>query len=125
MYFFFILYHFFVYLCSGDEGDESLKDGMYDVIEARISIIDIRGGCSGRIYKFIPSEIMGNSFYECTILSSIKITLSLGLLIYFSYVMFDLLAGNKKRVLIIALFLFVLFFLSMGAEYLYKVMIKS
>lgn len=47
-------------------------------------------------------------------------TLSWGLLIYFSYVMFDLLAGNKKRVLIVTCIPFVLFFLSMGAEYLYS-----
>lgn len=47
-------------------------------------------------------------------------TLSWGLLIYFSYVMFDLLAGNKKRVLIVTCIPFVLFFLCMGAEYLYS-----
>lgn len=53
---------FCLFVSSGDGGDESLKRWYNDVIEARI-IIDIRGGCSGRIYKFIPSEIMGNSFY--------------------------------------------------------------
>lgn len=47
-------------------------------------------------------------------------TIFWGLLIYFSYVMFDLLAGNKKRVLIVTCIPFVLFFLSMGAEYLYS-----
>ena len=54
---------FSLFVSSGDGGDESLKRWYNDVIEAQISIIDIRGGCSGRIYKFIPSEIMGNSFY--------------------------------------------------------------
>lgn len=47
-------------------------------------------------------------------------TLSWVLLIFFSYVMFDLLAGNKKRVLIVTCIPFFLFFLSMGAEYLYS-----
>ena len=73
--FFFFCYHnssayffsstipfFRLFVSSGDEGDESLKRWYNDVIGAQINIIDIRGGCSGRIYTLIPSEIMGNSF---------------------------------------------------------------
>lgn len=54
---------FSLFVSSGDGGDESLKRWYNDVIEAQISIIDIRGGCSGRIYKFISSKIMGNCVY--------------------------------------------------------------
>ena len=53
---------FCLFVSSGDEGDESFKRWYNDVIKDQISILGIQGGCSGRIYKLIPSEIMGNSF---------------------------------------------------------------